>query len=153
LFLRKAEVMTQELQYETRAEDARPAALKVVAWLFIAFGILAAIEMVGGLFFGQVGLNFAVLGIWVGRGLLRLQSGWRTCALVFIWIALIGLPLAYLLAVTAGSQGRIRVFNVTHSAPVWVVLIPVAAGFAVAVWEYRVLTRAEVRRLFLETRR
>lgn len=129
-------------------------ALKAVAWVFIAFRILAAVGMVGDLFYGRFTLNFVVLGIWVGRGLLQLRCGWRTCGLVFIWIALIGIPLICVVALTTATPPKVTGFGVAHrTVSRWVVLLPGAVGFPLALWQYRVLTRPEIRNLFLRPRR
>ena len=78
-----------------------PTSLKVVAWFFILAGVYALIEVAVGLFNDRVSINLWVLGLFIGPGLLRLSRGWRTCALVFIWIALIGSPIAALLSLAA----------------------------------------------------
>ena len=74
-----------------------PLAFKIVAALFIVSGIYAALEVLVSLANSRIYLNFGVLGIFIGLGLLRFRRGWRTCALVFTWIALVLLPVFALL--------------------------------------------------------
>ena len=70
-----------------------PASLKIVAALFIFGGICSAIEVIVSLMYGHININFGVLGLFIGPGLLRFSSGWRTCALVFLWIGFILTPI------------------------------------------------------------
>ena len=126
-----------------------PVSLKVVAWLFIIGGIFAAIEIVVSLMNGRINLNFGVLGLLIGPGLLGLKPGWRTCALVFIWIALILLPIVIVLMMSVSGPLDVSVFGqkVSHCGKAIGLLVGIVM-FAVTFWEYRVLTRHEVRQLF-----
>ena len=126
-----------------------PVSLTVVAVLFIFGGICAVIEVVVGLAHQRVSINFGVLGLFIGPGLLALRRGWRTCALVFLWIAMIGVPIVAILFLGVSGPLDFGVFGqkVGHT--------PKELGVAVAFlffllcfWEYRVLTRGDVRRLF-----
>ncbi len=126
-----------------------PTSLIVVAVLFIVGGVFAAIEVVVSLMHREININFGVLGSFIGPGLLRLSRGWRTCALVFIWIALIGVALMALLILAANHPLDFNVFGqkVGHASKAMGVIIS-AIVFAVALWEYRVLTRPDVRQIF-----
>ncbi|MFH5802851.1 hypothetical protein [Alienimonas sp. DA493] len=132
-----------------------PTALKVVAWLFIITGALAAWDVLAALLNGRISLNFGVLGLFIGPGLLRLSSGWRTCGLVLLWIEMILIPLAILALVASGGPLDVTLSGEpAGEAPLLVGLGVVGALLALVVWEYRVLTRPDVRRLFeLETDR
>ena len=123
--------------------------LTIVAILFILGGISAAIEIIVSLVHSHVNLNFGVLGIFIGRGLLKLSRGWRTCALVFTWIALIGIPLIALLFISARGQLDFKVLGQTvgHTSKGFGLLVAGIAS-AVALWQYRVLTRPDVNELF-----
>jgi|GEM_PF-5471183 len=85
---------------------------------------------------GAIGLFFVCLS----RGLRRCSRGWRTCALVFIWWGFIA---------GAFSIGQ---FLLTHKTPTHemptVFLAGSALGFIVQIWQYRVLTRPDIRDLF-----
>ena len=126
-----------------------PTSLKVVAILFIIGGVFAAIEVLVSFVNGRININFGVLGLFIGPGLLALRPGWRTCGLVFIWIALIGMPIAAILMLAQPNSLRFGLFGLDVGHAPLVVGLAVAAGtFALAFWQYRVLTRPDVRRLF-----
>jgi hypothetical protein len=93
--------------------------------------------------------TLGVLGIWIGFGLLKLRSGWRACGLVFIWIALIGIPLVCLIFLTAHRPLDVAVLGQSagHTSPAVGAVIGILL-FALSLWEYGVLTRPDVRRLF-----
>jgi len=131
-------------------EDKRiPASLKVVAGLFILGGVCAAIEVVVSLMHGHVSINLGILGIFIGPGLLRLSRGWRTCALVFLWIALIGIPIIAILMTGHSGPLNLKVFGQTVGhAPKALGLMIAVASFLLALWQYRVLTKLQVRQLF-----
>jgi hypothetical protein len=124
-----------------------PTSLKVVAALFILSGICSLIDVVVSLMHNNI--NFGVLGLFIGPGLLRLRRGWRTCALVFLWIAMIGVPIIAVLFLTSSGPVDFVLFGqkVGHASKEFCIAI-VAVVFALAVWQYRVLTRPDVRRLF-----
>lgn len=126
-----------------------PVSLTIVAILFILGGISAAIEIAVSLVHNHLNLNFGVLGIFIGPGLLKLSRGWRTCALIFTWIALIGIPIIALLFITARGPLDFKIFGqvVGHTSKDLGLLM---AGiiFAVALWQYHVLTRPDVKELF-----
>ena len=129
------------------SEDS-PFALKVVAWLFILMGIFAVIQIVAMLMHNHVDLNFGVLGLWIGPGLLRHRRGWRTCALVFLWIGLIGIPLFMLLSLGRSSLD-FKVFGIPMGRiPTVLGLCLVAPFFFLILWQYRVLINPHIRRLF-----
>jgi hypothetical protein len=126
-----------------------PAALRVVAYLFIIGGVLSVIDIIVAFTQGQLKLNFGVLGLFIGPGLLHLRAGWRTCALIFLWITIIFCVILGLLIVGSGRDGTFKFYSkpVGSISPGVGVLIVV--GFLVlAIWEVRVLTRPDVRKLF-----
>jgi len=92
-------------------ERRLPASLKAVAILFIIGGIFCAIEVIVSLTLGRININLGVLGLFIGPGLLALRSGWRTCALVFIWIALISVPLVLLVMLSSSGSPDLNVFG------------------------------------------
>jgi hypothetical protein len=126
-----------------------PTSLKVVAVLFLLSGIFSLIEVIVSLMHGHFNLNFGILGLFIGPGLLRLSRGWRTCALVFLWITMIGLPMvALLFLVTSGPLDFTLFGQKVGDASKGLGILVAALLFALAVWQYRVLTRPDVRRLF-----
>ncbi|MEN8127879.1 MAG: hypothetical protein ABFR90_08770 [Planctomycetota bacterium] len=130
-------------------EHEIPISLKIVAWLFIIGGIFAVLEVIVSLMHSHININFGVLGLFIGPGLLHLRSGWRTCALVFIWLALILVPIAAVFMLTTTGPLDFMIFGQKAGH------VGKGVGFSVAVfifaltfWQYRVLTRLDVRRLF-----
>jgi hypothetical protein len=126
-----------------------PAPLKIVAWLFIIGGIFACIDIVTSLRKGHVNLNLAIIGIFIGFGLLKLHRGWRTCALVFLWIFFIGIPIISMFYLTQPSSGfYIHIFGQPLPRnPIIILLIDIII-FLLLLWMYRVLIRPEIRSLF-----
>ncbi len=126
-----------------------PTSLKVVAFLFILSGIFSLIEVIVSLMHSHLNINLGVLALFIGPGLLRLSRGWRTCALVFLWIAMIGIPIIAILFMTASGPLDFKLFGqkVGHASK-GLGIVLAALMFALAVWQYRVLTRPDVRRLF-----
>ncbi len=127
-----------------------PTCLKVVAYLFIICGVLAVIEIIVSLMNNHININLGVLGIFIGFGLLKFKAGWRTFALVWIWLALIFVPIFAVLCIVDPSKLHYRIMgqNVGR-APVPVALAFTAIFFCLALWQYRVLTRPDIRERFL----
>ena len=134
-----------------KTQEQAPLALKIVAALFIIGGIFAALEVLVSLARNRISLNFGVLGIFIGLGLLRFRRGWRTCALVFTWIALVFVPVFALLVLGGAHPIHVKLFGqrVGSTSPGTALFLAVAA-FALALWQYRVLTRRDVVQLFNE---
>ena len=126
-----------------------PASLKAVAILFILGGIFAVIEVLVSLAHSHLNINFGVLGLFIGPGLLALRPGWRTCALVFLWIAMIGIPIIAILMLGHSNPLDFKVFGQTvgHVSKELGLAIAVIL-FLLSFCQYRVLTRPDVRALF-----
>ena len=133
----------------THRQQRLPASLSVVAILTILGGISSVINVVGSLIHGYLNIDFGILGIFIGIGLLRLSQGWRTCALVFTWIGLIACPIIELLFL--GHTGPLD-FNVfgqkVGNAPKELGVALVILVFCYSMWQLHVLTRSDVRALF-----
>ena len=125
-----------------------PVALKVVAVLFIVGGIIAVIDVLGALGHSHLNITLGVLGLFIAPGILALRPGWRTCALVFLWIAVIGIPIAVVFMLGHSGPLNFRAFGQTvgHTSkePCFAIA---AVLFLLALWQYRVLTRPDVRTL------
>jgi hypothetical protein len=128
-----------------------PIELKLVAALFILGGILAVLEVVVLLVHGTVKIDLEVLGIFIGLGLLRFRRGWRRCALVLTWFGLIFLPVFALLVIAGAHPLHVKLLGQQVGyASSGVALLLTAGLFALALWQYRILTRSDVVRLFAE---
>jgi hypothetical protein len=131
------------------AQSPMPTSLKVVAGLFILSGAWAVLSIIIKLTHNTLSLNLDVLGLFIGPGLLHFSRGWRTCALVFIWFKLICSPIVALLFLFADTPPRWVFFGQTFGeAPREAAVALRLAFWLIALWEYRVLTRPYVRRLF-----
>ena len=126
-----------------------PTALQVVAILFLLGGISSVIGMVIRLVSGSVYIDFGFLGIPTYFGLRRLSLGWRTFALVCIWLALIACPIAFVIGIFYSASTSAEVFGIPFAqvAPIWLSVVSVPI-FLLEFWQYRVLTRPQIRALF-----
>lgn len=130
-------------------EPEIPRDLKIVAYLCLIFGILAVIDVLFDLLQSHLNLNFGVLQVPIGFGLLRLRRGWRTCALVFLWMGMILVPVFCLGVAAMPGMPVYKFFGQPIGAGSKLPALILAIGlFILMVWEYRVLTRESVRRLF-----
>ena len=143
------------LQYATPQRQPLPTALKVVAWLFLGFGVLAAVGLIADFSHGKLNLNCGVLGIFAGPGLLRRRRRWRTCALLLLWLDLVLIPIGIVFLLANYSSPATPDFHglVVGTVPLPPILILQGMLWALTIWQYRVLTRLEVRALFLPPRR
>ena len=131
--------------------EKAPLALRIVAGLFVFHGFCSLIGIIFSIMRGHSNLDFTALEILIGLGLLKHSRGWRTLGLVFLWIGMIGYPLAALLLLLGVGKptGTLHVFGIpisemSRSA----VLLFLVFIFLLTFWQYRVLTRPHVRRLF-----
>jgi len=129
----------------------RPFALQLVAWLFIAYGIWAAVAIAGALLVERrIDLDIEVLGLWIGPGLLRHEARFRTWAIRLLLIGFCVAPIAGLLLVLHKRPLEIRVFGRsvgTVSLPMSLSVLAVIV--AVSIWQYWVLSQPRVRALFI----
>jgi hypothetical protein len=88
-----------------------PLALKIVPALFIVSGIVAALEVLVSLARHRLSLNFGVLGIFIGLGLLRFGRCWRTCAPVLTWLGLILAPVFAVLVLAGARPIHIKILG------------------------------------------
>ena len=126
-----------------------PTALKIVAGLFILSGVWAILTILGAMLQGRIYINLGVIGLFVGLGLLGLRPGWRTCALVLLWIAMVAAPFVGLLMLFRRDPIDVVVFGrkVGQAPGPFGLFIPTVI-FLLAFWQYRVLTRPDIRALF-----
>jgi len=131
------------------SNQSAPTSLKIVAGLFILYGVCSAVDVVVSLVLGNLTINLNVLAFFIGLGLLRFSRGWRTCALVVLWIYLIGLPIIALLIMLhhgpldLNLAGQ-KVGHVSKGLSLGIA----AVSFVLAFWQYRVLTRPDIRKFF-----
>jgi hypothetical protein len=126
-----------------------PIALQIVALLFLLYGISSVIGMLVRLASGSINIDFGFLGIPTYFGLRRFSIGWRTFALVCIWIGLIMCPLAFVFGIFVSAPTYFKMFGIriAEIAPLWLSVVSVPI-FILEFWQYRVLTSPQVRALF-----
>ena len=126
-----------------------PKSLSIVSYLFLIYGILMVIDTVCRFTRAEVHFDTGILGIWIFGGLRRYSRGWRTCALVLIWIDLIVSPLLVIYSVFGNQPAYFMIFGLLYASvsAIWVMMVAVGF-FSLALWQYRVLTRPDIRRLF-----
>ena len=131
---------------------SRPWPLIVVAALFILTGCFAAWDIVSDFHKHIYSVNFSVLSLSAGIGLLRLRPRWRVVALIMTWLPFILAACFGLLALF--GQYPIRPFVKFRGDELTGVSRLVAGIGACAltsillVWMSRVLTRTDVKALF-----
>jgi hypothetical protein len=135
---------------ETPISQPTPTSLRVVAGIFLFFGLTAVVDIVVRLAFGTVYLTFGVLGIPVYYGLLRHNANWRLVALMFLWFGFIVLPLIALVTVLGALPSYFELFGIQIvEIPAWFVAASAVPFFFLNLWQYRVLTSPSVRSLFV----
>jgi hypothetical protein len=130
-----------------------PTSLKVVAALFMFWGLCTAIEMIVSLVRGQIAFKLEVLYLFIGHGLLNFRRVARNWALFILWGAMIvfslGASLVLLGANPTGGAFHFRLFDqVICEVSRAFAFTHLAVFFLLAVWQYRVLNRTEVSTLF-----
>ena len=120
--------------------------LRLVAYLYLLGGIAAIVHMVVAWLRGHPLLNFAVVFLPVGWGLLRLRRGWRRRAVVMtVVMPLVGLAMSGYLYL---MSGRAQVKWVGSGQGQVVGIITGVLLLAVVIWQLRVLTSARTKALF-----
>ena len=81
---------------------------------------------------------------------MRFRSGWRTCALVLLWFGMLVAPVAFVLGLCSRAPAYFELFRLplVSLPPVWLSVVSIPY-FLLDLWQYRVLTRREIRTLFL----
>ncbi|MEO6053936.1 MAG: hypothetical protein ABIP97_08000 [Chthoniobacterales bacterium] len=122
-----------------------PRQLRKVAWIFLITGIGSAVGMVYRSF-SELGLHsfdFGVLGIFIFFGLLNYRRGWRTLALIELWLLLFTLPILFIVSLW-GLYAVIPNVGMYLFITFVYIIIP----FMLTLWMYRVLTKPWIRSLF-----
>jgi hypothetical protein len=126
-----------------------PKALNIVALLFLLEGLGAIFGIAAAIHAGGFKIDLNILGVPVCFGLRRFSRGWRTCALVLIWLGLIGYPILFVVGLTASRPIELTIFFVTFHqvGPFWLPVVFILM-FLLTIWQYRVLKRRDVLALF-----
>lgn len=126
-----------------------PQALQVVAWLTLGEGALTVIGAINSVFQDHVHMNLNVLCIPAGIGLFKLRRGWRTFTLVMIWLMISVSLLIAVIALFSPEPLEIRLMGFKKAPiPDGMVIPGAILHFVLSLWQYRVLTRWDVKALF-----
>jgi hypothetical protein len=89
------------------------------------------------------------LMIPTGIGLLRHQRGWRICALMLLWMVLLGVPLLFLIGTYVAPHVDLGplILRSVGATPLAIGAL-LTLAFALAFLQYRTLCGPEVRGLF-----
>lgn len=129
----------------------RPKALEIVAWMFIAQGIGSAISIVASLLGrSTLALDFGVVGLWIGPGLLRGVPNARRGAFFLLGLGLVLAAIVFLLLLLLpGSVREVRIFGrAIGSVPAALGVLVSIGAFFVQLWQCWVLERPDVRARF-----
>lgn len=123
-------------------------ALKSVVAFFCLAGALSFIEMALAVAQGNISLNFGVLVLFVGIGLLRHRRAWQIAALVCACLTAVASSAFGVFLLVSGQSiaysGWGRAGTLPHSAGLAFAVL----GLAVGLWQFWVLTRPRVKQLF-----
>lgn len=126
-----------------------PTSLKIVALIFIFSGLYSTWNILDAASKGTLSLNFGVLNLFAGMGLLKLNRECRIFALIILWIVMVGLPVLIAVYRIYPDLLSLEILNkevIRLPIPVSIALILTA--YVLSFWEYRVLRRPDIRRLF-----
>jgi hypothetical protein len=112
--------------------------VRIVSYLFIAFGILSVLGVVEH---GRISVTTGALGVPIGIGLMRFRSAWRKVALTCLWLAMIVSGLGVVVVLANGVV--VNLFGVRAESRLLPACV-VTVLFLTMFWQYRVLTRLEV---------
>jgi len=120
-----------------------PITMLVAGGIFAVFFTVYEIAATGGgwtILSRLGGVAIAILFVYISRGLRMGARGWRTCALVFIWLefAMVAFGIVHYFLTGPHHQHEWAVKD-------W---LECALGVLVLAWQYRVLARPDVRDLF-----
>lgn len=126
-----------------------PLALNVLAWLYIATGVGAVLGIAKAIAHNTIDLDFSVFCVLIGWGLLRRSASSRAWALFCSGLgAILIVPVAIILYY-AKAPLTVSIFDRDlGSVPkIWAVGFGLLA-LLVLFWQYLILTRSDVRKLF-----
>jgi len=136
--------------------EKMPAALNIVALLFLLEGWFGIADTVAETYRGHAHINGLLFGVAIYFGLRCFSRGWRTFALFLIWMDMLLFGAATISSildfwmgwpVSPRAYGHLFAMESPPPMPSAIAfLAPVM--FLVSVWRYRVLTRPEIRAMF-----
>jgi len=128
---------------------SNPRSLLIVSWCFRVQGILAAVGIVSALAEPRISLDFNLLGLWIGPGLLRHEVRYRTWGVRLLVFSIVLSAVGLVVTLTTNQPPDVHLFgHRIATVPRAVMLGAVALGAAITVWQYMVLRQPSIRALF-----
>lgn len=130
--------------------ENRPIALTLIAATLLYQGIEAFVGMIGSLSDGRVNINFVVIMLFAGIGLLRLSNGWRMFTLFCLVLGAVIMAGLVVFEVIFPGKVPVRWFGTVTSGVFRYMVFAVVEIFAGAIiwWAYRTLTSPTIEALF-----
>lgn len=131
------------------AVEATPRSLRLVARIFLVFGLLAVVETLVRLAVGNIYITAGLLGIPIHAGLMHRRQGWRQVALLVLWWGFLTLPVMAVTGLIATGPVYFDLFGIqVATIPGWVFAAGCVPYFLLNLWQHRVLMKPEMRSLF-----
>lgn len=127
-----------------------PFPVRIVAWTYIVCGALSVLDVVVALIQGELNLNLGVLGIFIGRGLLKRRNGWRMLAVGLSRLAVGCGGFILIAAITIAVMGKLTATVSPSLTSFAASVLALVALLVFSVWQYRILTRSDIVALFLQ---
>jgi hypothetical protein len=126
----------------------RPLSITILAWVFIIAGAYSIWDVVSGLWQHRLPLNFGVLFVFLGRGLLRLRPAALSWALALTVLGWICLAVAFICLLCGLGDVRFGHEIVTGARRLFIVIGGAVIYGAFLTWVTRVVTRRDIVDLF-----
>ena len=130
--------------------DSRvPMSLKIVAGLYILAGVHSLWQMISSISNSSFSINIGFIALFVGYGLLKLKNGWRKAALILSWLMFVMMGIITIVLTSYQDSVNFTMFgDSVGNVPKIYGFIIIAVIFLVVLWQYRILTNKEIKKLF-----
>ena len=130
-----------------------PTELIIASIIFILFGVGALIETLVLIYQGIVEIDFGLLGIFVGWGLLKHKNGWRIVAMIVSLLFVIFFPFAVIFTIKHTGPFSINLFFIKFENVSKLMFYTFWGSlFVLHFCIYRILTSKKVENLFFNKR-
>jgi hypothetical protein len=121
--------------------------ITIIGWCFIVFGLLAAVNVLGGALNHRINLDVNVFALpTIGIGILQRRAVARRWALVVLWIATFELILGLGVVAFNGGPVEANIFGTPlRSFPIALVFVSSIPFLALIIWQQHVLARPDVK--------
>ena len=145
-------ILDQSMNFFARLR--RLSAVQLVGWLFFATGVVAAVRIAVVLLLERrITIDFDVLGLWIGPGLLRHEARYRVWAMRLLVLSLCIASIAAVALIFAPGPLQLKIFGQpAGTVSLSLALTALALLESVSVWQYWVLRKPDVRALFSAAR-